>query len=102
MAVIPMWQCDRDGSMFADKKAAEEHDRMLELAECLTTFLQDQMTLDDTIAEEIGLVLARNKELITRAFKGKPALLLEHTGEESSDGEEGATSATCDKPINNQ
>lgn len=90
MAVIPMWQCDRDGSMFADKKAAEEHDRMLELAECLTGFLHNQMTLDDTIAEEIGLLLARNKELLVRAFKGKPTLLLELSDEENAGVESSA------------
>ncbi|CAM3813455.1 YebG family protein [Parendozoicomonas haliclonae] len=77
MAVIPMWQCDRDGSMFADKKAAEEHDRMLELAECLTGFLQNHLTLEDDAAEGIGLLLARNKELLAKALKGKPDVLLE-------------------------
>ena len=77
MAVIPMWQCDRDGSMFADKKAAEEHDRMLELAESLTSFLQYKMTIADDIAEEIGLLMARNKDVLLRAFKGKPETLLE-------------------------
>ncbi len=87
MAVIPMWQCDRDGSMFADKKAAEEHDRMLELAECLTGFLQNKITLDDTLAEEIGLVLARNKDLLGQAFKGKPALLLDESDKEDTDPE---------------
>ncbi len=77
MAVIPMWQCDRDGSMFADRKAAEEHDRMLELAECLSSFLQSQMTINEEQAEEIGLVLARNKEPLSKAFKGKPSVLQE-------------------------
>ncbi len=77
MAVIPMWQCDRDGSMFADRKAAEEHDRMLELAESLASFLHHNMTIADDAAEEIGLLMARNKEVLARAFKGKPEMLLE-------------------------
>ncbi len=88
MAVIPMWQCDRDGSMFADKKAAEEHDRMLELAECLTSFLQKEITLEDAVAEEIGLLLARHKELLGRALKGKPSVLLEDTTDQSVETEE--------------
>ena len=33
MAVVAMWQCDRDGSMFASKTEAQAYDRMLELAE---------------------------------------------------------------------
>lgn len=81
MAVIPMWQCDRDESMFADRKAAEEHDRMLELADALSGFLQSQITTDqgltEELAEEIGLVLARNKEPLSRAFKGKTSMLQE-------------------------
>ena len=77
MAVIPMWQCDRDGSMFADKKSAEEHDRMLELAEYLSEFLQSQTSIAEDMAEEIGLILARNKEPLSRAFKGKPSVLKE-------------------------
>ncbi|MTI12305.1 YebG family protein [Sansalvadorimonas verongulae] len=81
MAVIPMWQCDRDGSMFADRKAAEEHDRMLELADALSTFLQSQISssqgLNEELAEEIGLLLARNKEPLSRAFKGKTSMLQE-------------------------
>ncbi|MCL6270911.1 YebG family protein [Sansalvadorimonas sp. 2012CJ34-2] len=63
--------------MFADKKAAEEHDRMLELADNLTSFLQSQMTISDNAAEEIGLLMARNKEALSRAFKGKPEMLFE-------------------------
>ncbi|RRJ84206.1 YebG family protein [Aestuariirhabdus litorea] len=78
MAVIPMWQCDRDGSMFADKKSAEEHDKMLELAANITSLLERQFTqIDDTLAEEIGLLLARHKEILAQALKGKPELILE-------------------------
>ena len=85
MAVIPMWKCDRDGSMFADKKAAEEHDRMLELADTLTGFIQSRMPMDDTQAEELGLLLARHKEPLSRAFKGKPEMLLELSEERSEE-----------------
>ncbi|MCK5894316.1 MAG: YebG family protein [Endozoicomonadaceae bacterium] len=78
MAVIPMWQCDRDGSMFADKKAAEEYDRQLELAANLSSLLGKSFTsLDEELAESIGLLLARHKETVVKAFRGKPELLLE-------------------------
>lgn len=78
MAVIPMWQCDRDGSMFADKKTAEEYDRQLELAANLSSLLGKNFTsLDEELAESIGLLLVRHKETLIKAFKGKPELLLE-------------------------
>ncbi len=78
MAVIPMWQCDRDGSMFADKKAAEEYDRQLELAANLSSLLEKHFsTLDEELAENIGLLLARHKDTLSKAFKGKPELVLE-------------------------
>ncbi|WP_426416573.1 YebG family protein [Aestuariirhabdus sp. LZHN29] len=78
MAVIPMWQCDRDGSMFADKKSAEEHDKMLELAANITSLLEAQFSqLDESLAEEIGLLIAGNKEVFSQALKGKPELILD-------------------------
>ena len=40
MAVIPVWKCDRDGVMFDDKKSADEHDKMLELAENITALIE--------------------------------------------------------------
>ena len=77
MSITPMWRVDRDGSMFTDKKAAEEHDRMLELADGITAMLETHFKIDEQLAEEIGLLLSRNKEILTRAFKGKPEVLQE-------------------------
>ncbi|MGI0116959.1 YebG family protein [Zooshikella sp. RANM57] len=78
MPVIPMWKCDRDGSMFDDKKAAEEHDKMLELAANITHMLERHYsTIDEELAEDIGLLFAQNKETIAKAIKGKPELILE-------------------------
>ncbi|OQX38379.1 MAG: hypothetical protein B0D91_04205 [Oceanospirillales bacterium LUC14_002_19_P2] len=78
MAVIPMWQCDRDGSMFADKKAAKKYDRQLELAANLSSLLEKHFsTLNEELAENIGLLLARYKDTLSKAFKGKPELVLE-------------------------
>ena len=72
MSITPMWRVDRDGSMFTDKKAAEEHDRMLELADGITAMLEAHFTIDEQLAEEIGLLMSRNEEILTRAFKGQP------------------------------
>ncbi|MRI34605.1 hypothetical protein EOPP23_16595 [Endozoicomonas sp. OPT23] len=77
MSITPMWRVDRDGSMFTDKKAAEEYDRMLELAANITSLLEDSFEIDETLAEEVGLLFARNKDDFAKAFKGKPDLILE-------------------------
>jgi len=72
MAVIAMWKCDRDGAMFDDKKAAEEHDKMLELGDVFTRLLEQVIPgVDESKAEEFGLILARNKEQVMLACKGK-------------------------------
>lgn len=72
MAVIAMWKCDRDGSMFEDKKAADEHDKMLELGEVFSRLLQKVIPdVDELKAEEFGLIMARNKEQVMLACKGK-------------------------------
>ncbi len=75
MSITPMWRVDRDGSMFTDKKAAEEHDRMLELADGITSLLETHFEIDEKLAEDIGLLMSRNKDTLSKAFKGKPELL---------------------------
>ena len=76
MAVVPMWKCDRDGSMFDNKKDAEAHDKMLELAGAFTLILEKNVkAITESEAEDLGLLLANNKELLIQACKGKPELL---------------------------
>jgi hypothetical protein len=78
MAVIAVWKCDRDGTMFADKKEAEEYDKMLELAANISYLIDQNIpNVDESICEEIGLLLAKNRDNLARACKGKPELLLE-------------------------
>lgn len=78
MAVIAKWMCDRDNSMHDSKKDADAHDKMLELAEEFTTLLEDKVgKVDDRLAEEFGLLLARNKEKLIQACKGRPEVLRE-------------------------
>lgn len=90
MSITPMWRVDRDGSMFTDKKAAEEHDRMLELADGVTGMLEAHFEMDEKLAEEIGLLMARHKETLAKAFKGKPDLLQEIREEASAEPEKTA------------
>jgi dsDNA-binding SOS-regulon protein len=78
MAVIAVWKCDRDGAMFDTKKEADNHDSMLELAANITLLLEQEITgLNEEHAEKIGLVLAQRREVLAKALKGKPDLLLE-------------------------
>ena len=76
MAIVAMWKCDRDGSMFDDKKEADAYDKMLELGEQFTALLESQVPgVDEKAAEAFGLLLAKNKELIVQACKGKPEVI---------------------------
>lgn len=78
MGVIAVWKCDRDGAMFSNKKDAEEHDKMLELAANISSLIEQHLPeLDDAHSEEIGLLLARRRESLAKACKGKPDALLE-------------------------
>lgn len=71
MAVIAMWQCDRDGSMFTNKKDADAHDKMLELAEGFSAVMEQHIEgLNDDQIEAIGLLLAKNKAEVMAACKG--------------------------------
>ncbi|OOZ37905.1 YebG family protein [Solemya velesiana gill symbiont] len=76
MAVIPMWMCDRDNSMHESKKEADAHDKLLELAEQFTMLMEENLKgVDEKQAEEFGLLLARNKDKVVQACKGKPDAL---------------------------
>ncbi len=78
MAVVAMWKCDRDNTMFDDKKQADAYDKMLELGEQFTALLEAQIEgVDERAAEAFGLLLAKNKELLVQACKGKPEVLSE-------------------------
>lgn len=77
MAVIAVWQCDRDGRMFEDKKLAEEHDKYLELAANITQLIESHIDgIDEKHSEAIGLLLAQRREPLAKACKGKPEELL--------------------------
>ena len=85
MAVIAKWMCDRDNTMFDSKKEADAYDQMLELGEQFTALLEQHIPgVDATKAEDFGIFLARNKETLVLACKGKPELLSE-IGKEAED-----------------
>lgn len=85
MGVIAVWKCDRDGAMFDNKKDAEEHDKMLELAANITSLIEQHIDgIDEGQSEEIGLLLAKRRDNLAKACKGKPEMLLEEVSEDSS------------------
>ena len=78
MAVVAMWKCDRDDTMFDSKKEADAHDKMLELAESFSALLGKQIEgISEQDAENIGLLLSKNKNILIAACKGNPGLLLD-------------------------
>lgn len=78
MAVVAVWKCDRDGTMFDDKKQAEEHDKMLELAANITGLIEQHVKgIDEKHSEAIGMLLAERREDLAKACKGKPEVLME-------------------------
>ncbi|WP_027330560.1 YebG family protein [Marinimicrobium agarilyticum] len=78
MAVVAVWKCDRDGKMFDDKKAAEAHDKLLELAANITQLIETQIEgISEEHSEAIGLLLAERRDQLAKACKGKPEALLE-------------------------
>ncbi|MBU3070673.1 YebG family protein [Aestuariicella sp. G3-2] len=84
MAVIAVWKCDRDGSMFDNKKDAEEHDKMLELAANITSLIEQEVQIDEELSEAIGLLLAKRRDALAKACKGKPEILLEDTDDSNN------------------
>ncbi len=99
MAVIAVWKCDRDGAMFENKKDAEEHDNMLELAANITHLLEQEIPdLNDQQGETIGLILAKHREILAKACKGKPSVLLDEISNTSSSESPQPSASEAKKP----
>ena len=80
MAVVTLYMSDRDkeSKTFTSKKEADNYDKMLDLGYSLTEFLNTKIDdLSEDLAEEIGMLLAKNSDLLMSACKGKPSVLLE-------------------------
>jgi len=89
MAVIAVWKCDRDNSMFTNKKDAEEHDKMLELAENITALIESNIEgVDEKHSEAIGILLSKHRDNLAKACKGKPEALLDSPVEEAKASED--------------
>lgn len=87
MAVVTLFMSDRDKSKtFTDKKEADNYDKMLELAESVSLWMEKEIEgLNETQVESIGLLLAKNKDNLLKALKGKPELLLSAESSEETE-----------------
>ncbi len=79
MAVEVVYRSSRDlERLFMDKAEADRHDKVLELAEALAGALQKAApSLNEQQADDIGIFMARHRELFARAFKNNPEALAE-------------------------
>ena len=77
MAVITQYVVQHKGVdklVTTDKKEADQYDKMLEVADNLTAYIQAKgVVLSEELAEELGILLAKNKESVTKLLKGTPA-----------------------------
>lgn len=85
MAVVTLYMSDRDtNKTFTSKKEADDYDKLLELAEAVTFFIEQNMNdLTEQQGEEIGHLIAQNKETFSLAFKGKTESMYNHLSEPS-------------------
>ena len=79
MAVEVVYRSSRDPErLFMDKAEADRHDKMLELAENLSEALHKAVpSLSEEQLEELGIYMARHREIFARAFKNQPEALSE-------------------------
>ena len=81
MAVEIRYHVIRNGkevAMYTTKKEADEHDKMLDIAERLTDFIQaaETVEIEESVLEELTLYLARHRMAAVQILKGakpKPA-----------------------------
>jgi dsDNA-binding SOS-regulon protein len=84
MAVEVLYRSSRDPErLFMDKAEADRYDKMLELAESLAVVLQKAVPdLTDKQAEDVGIYMARHRDVFAKAFKSQPDVLTELDGKE--------------------
>lgn len=77
MAIIIKYVVEHNGEeklVTTDKKAADQYDKMLEVADNLHTYIEAKgITLDNQVAEELTILLSKNKDSITKLLKGSQA-----------------------------
>ncbi|WP_426099658.1 MULTISPECIES: YebG family protein [unclassified Pseudomonas] len=79
MAVETLYRSTRDlETTFVDRKLADAHDQMLELAEALTDVLMKNVPgLSEKHAEDASIYMAKNRAVFATAFKNNAMVLNE-------------------------
>ena len=73
---------------FMDKKAADDYDKMLDMADNLTDMLSETpFEMSDELKEDLSIYLAQNREnvlIALQAKKAKPAVTIKAVSEKAS------------------
>ncbi|MAJ68868.1 MAG: hypothetical protein CBB67_004050 [Alteromonadaceae bacterium TMED7] len=57
-----------------DKKEADQYDKMLDVADNLAVYIEAKgIKLDEAVAEELSIMLAKNKDNLAKLLKGTDA-----------------------------
>ncbi|WP_371193533.1 YebG family protein [Glaciecola sp. SC05] len=77
MAVITQYVVQHKGVdklVTTDKKEADQYDKMLEIADNLSHYIKQKgVELDEAVAEELSILLAKNKESVGKLLRGTQA-----------------------------
>jgi dsDNA-binding SOS-regulon protein len=61
----------------ADKKEADQYDKMLDVADNLSEYIEGKgIKIDVSVLEELSIMLSKNKESLTKLLKGVTANIL--------------------------
>jgi dsDNA-binding SOS-regulon protein len=91
MAVEVRYLVIRDGKevgMYTSKKEADAHDKMLDIAENLFSFIEkaEHIDLKENQLEELSIYLSHNREEVIRILKGASSPFVRQETAETTDG----------------
>ena len=77
MAIIVKYVVEHNGEeklVTTDKKEADKYDKMLDIADNLNSYITAKgIKLDPALAEELTILLSKNKEVVGKLLKGTSA-----------------------------
>ncbi|GAA0853297.1 YebG family protein [Aliiglaciecola litoralis] len=77
MAIIVKYVVEHNGEeklVTTDKKAADQYDKMLDVADNLATYIEAKgIKLGKDVTEELTILLSKNKDVVSKLLKGTDA-----------------------------
>ena len=77
MTIIVKYVVEHNGEeklVTTDKKEADKYDKMLDIADNLNSYITAKgIKLDSALAEELTILLSRNKDVVGKLLKGTSA-----------------------------